>query len=126
MWTDEKQAQLDGLNEALALAGYTEPTEEPTPTADPEPQPEPKPREAKNKPAKAFEPSKRGKNRVFLKIRKGTKFDPNTGKPIGVPYVQSFSYGEWLNFSKNFDKLGYTVMEVLYDPYGEAKKMFNK
>lgn len=119
-WTPEQQKDLDGLNEALRLLGE-----------DPEAQPEAqfekkKPTEAKKKPAKSFVPSERDKRKVFLKIRKGTKFDPNTGKPIGVPYVQAFTYGEWNNFKANYQKLGYTVLEVLYDPYGEAEKIFNK
>ena len=116
-WTPEQQSELDGLNEALKLLGHVEeqPEEE-----------QPTPAEAEKKPAKGFKPSAREKNKVILKIRRGTKFDPNTGKPLGTPYKQAFSYGEWVNFSKNYDKLGYAVLEVLYDPYGEATKMFNK
>jgi hypothetical protein len=104
-WTPEQQKDLDGLNEALTLLGYTEEGEQPTPN-------------------KGFAPPERDKRKIFLKIRKGTKFDPNTGKPIGVPYVQAFTYGEWNNFKNNYSKLGYTVLEVLYDPYGEAEKIF--
>lgn len=113
-WTPEQQKDLDGLNEALTLLGYTDEGEQPTPS------------KGKKKAAKGFVPSERDKRKVFLKIRKGTKFDPNTGKPIGVPYVQAFTYGEWNNFKNNYSKLGYTVLEVLYDPYDEAEKIFNK
>ena len=127
-WTPEQQKDLDGLNEALRLLGE-DPEPQPQPEPQPEPQPQPekkKPTEAEKKPAKGFVPSERDKRKVFLRIRKGTKFDPNTGKPIGVPYVQAFTYGEWNNFKANYQKLGYTVLEVLYDPYGEAEKIFNK
>lgn len=113
-WTPEQQKDLDGITEALTLLGYADGGEQPTLS------------KGKKKPAKGFVPSERDKRKVFLKIRKGTKFDPNTGEPIGVPYVQAFTYGEWNNFKANYQKLGYTVLEVLYDPYGEAEKIFNK
>ena len=122
-WTPEQQKDLDGLTEALTLLGYTE---EPTDSQPETEQPKPTSKRSEKTLAKGFEPSDRDKRKVFLKIRRGTKFDPNTGKPIGKPYVQAFNYGEWVNFAKNYDKLGYTVTEVLYDPYGEAEKMFNK
>lgn len=125
-WTPEQQKDLDGLTEALILLGYKEETEQPTDSQPETEQPKPTPKRGEKAPAKGFEPSDRDKRKVFLKIRRGTKFDPNTGKPIGKPYVQAFNYGEWVNFAKNYDKLGFTVMEVLYDPYGEAEKMFNK
>lgn len=119
-WTPEQQKDLDGLNDALALLGYTDESEQ----TDPEEKPTPK--RGEKKPAKTFKPSERDKRKVFLEIRRGSKFDPNTGKPLSKPYVQAFNYGEWVNFAKNYDKLGFTVLEVLYDPYGEATKMFNK
>lgn len=135
-WTPEQQKDLDGLTEALNLLGYKEETEQPTDSqpdteqpTDSQPEtekPKPTPKKGEKVLAKSFEPPNRDKRKVFLKIRRGTKFDPNTGKPIGKPYVQAFNYGEWVNFAKNYDKLGFTVMEVLYDPYGEAEKMFNK
>lgn len=58
---------------------------------------------------------------VHLKIFKGTKrFDPLTGKEIRKPNVQTFSYAEWQLFKKNFVGLGYSIIEVLHDPYNEA------
>lgn len=101
------------LEEAVALANF-----EPEPQPEPEQQPEKK---AEKKPSKGFSVPKGAERKVWLKIRRGTKFDPQTGKPIGTPYVQAFSYGEWKLFQANHTKLGYVILEVLHDPYGEAK-----
>lgn len=108
-WNDELAKELAELEEALAMMDGA---------ADPEPQPEKK---AEKKPSKDFSVPKGAERKVWLKIRRGTKFDPQTGKPIGTPYVQAFSYGEWKLFQANHTKLGYVILEVLHDPYGEAK-----
>lgn len=105
-WNDELAKELSELEEAMALSG----------AANLEPQPEPE-----KKPSKGFSVPKGAERKVWLKIRRGTKFDPQTGKPIGTPYVQAFSYGEWKLFQANHAKLGYVILEVLHDPYGEAK-----
>ena len=105
-WNDELAKELSELEEAMALSG----------AANLEPQPEPE-----KKPPKGFSVPKGAERKVWLKIRRGTKFDPQTGKPIGTPYVQAFSYGEWKLFQANHAKLGYVILEVLHDPYGEAK-----
>lgn len=49
-----------------------------------------------------------------------------TGKEISKPYTQLFTYSEWQLFKNNFASLGYTIMKVLHDPYGEAAKFVTK
>ena len=40
--------------------------------------------------------------------------------------TQLFTYSEWQLFKNNFASLGYTIMKVLHDPYGEAAKFVTK
>lgn len=59
----------------------------------------------------------------LLKILKGTRFNPETGKPLATPYIQLFSYGEFQLFKKGHKALGFKVIEVMYDPYNETQSM---
>lgn len=61
-------------------------------------------------------------NMVHLSIVHGHRFNPNTGKEISKPYTQMFTYGEWQLFKAHFHGLGYAIIEVIHDPYGEAEK----
>lgn len=61
-------------------------------------------------------------NMVHLSIVHGRRFNPNTGKEISKPYTQMFTYGEWQLFKAHFRGLGYAIIEVIHDPYGEAEK----
>ena len=55
---------------------------------------------------------------IHAKITRGHRFDENTGKEISTPYVQMFTYGEFENFKKNAELVGYSY-EVLYNPYNK-------
>lgn len=63
---------------------------------------------------------------VHLSIVKGRRFNPMTGKEESKPCTQLFTFAEWQLFKKNFSGLGYSIMQVLYDPYGEAKDFVTK
>ena len=63
---------------------------------------------------------------VHLSIVKGRRFNPMTGKEESKPYIQLFTFAEWQLFKKNFKGLGYSIMKVLHDPYGEAKDFVAK
>lgn len=63
---------------------------------------------------------------VHLSIVRGRRFNSMTGKEESTPYVQMFTYGEFQLFKKNASLLGYSVLKVLHDPYGEAKEMVVK
>lgn len=98
-FTKEQQARLDeiaesiiDLEEQIELAGDEAPTT-------------------------GYKPAPGTEQLVHLKIVRGRRFDENTGKEVSAPYVQMFTYGEYLNFKKSAPLLGYTVVEVLYNPY---------
>lgn len=63
---------------------------------------------------------------VHLSIVKGRRFNPMTGKEESKPCTQLFTFAEWQLFKKNFKGLGYSIIKVLYDPYGEAKDFVAK
>ena len=73
-----------------------------------------------------YTPAKGTEKLVHLSIIRGRRFNPITGKEESTPYVQMFTYGEFLLFKKNANLLGYSVLKVLHDPYGEADEMVVK
>lgn len=73
-----------------------------------------------------YTPAKGTEKLVHLSIVRGRRFNPNTGKEESMPYIQMFTYGEFMLFKKNANLLGYSVLKVLHDPYGEANEMVIK
>ena len=73
-----------------------------------------------------YEPKAGTEKLVHLSIVKGRRFNPMTGKEESKPYTQLFTFAEWQLFKKNFKGLGYSIMKVLHDPYGEAKDFIAK
>lgn len=63
---------------------------------------------------------------VHLSVARGRRYDQNTGKEITKPFTQIFTFAEWQLFKKNHKGLGYSIMAVLHDPYGEAKNFVVK
>ena len=74
----------------------------------------------------AYSVPKGTENMVHVKIASGNRFDPKTGKEINFPVAQTFTFGEWELFKKNYKLLGYTIVEVMHDPRGEAKQLIEK
>lgn len=68
-----------------------------------------------------YTPAKGTEKLVHLSIVRGRRFNPSTGKEMTKPYTQLFTYGEWQVFKQNYKLLGFTIMAVLHDPYGEAQ-----
>lgn len=112
-FTKEQQERLDTVAEAIVdLEEQIElaPEEEPK-----------KGQEQKSTVAKGTE------KLVQVKISTGDRFDRKTGKEIkGSSQPQSFNFGEWQLFKKNYKRLGYTIVEVMNDPFGDAKALINK
>lgn len=73
-----------------------------------------------------YVPEKGTENHIHLKIVKGRRFNPMTGKEESNPYLQIFNTSEFRLFKENARSLGYSVLEVLHDPTGEAKEMLVK
>ena len=57
---------------------------------------------------------------VHVKLIRGRRFNSMTGDEMSKPYVHAFTYGEWQVFKANHKTLGYIIVEVLHDPYGDA------
>lgn len=110
VWTDQLQEELDEI--ALLLVDIDEIIEE------------------KEAAAKATQPSyipeKGTEKMVHLSIVHGRRFNPNTGKEESIPYTQMFTFAEWQLFKKNFARLGYAILAVLHDPYGDAAELVVK
>lgn len=59
-------------------------------------------------------------NCVVLSIVKGRRFNPMTGAEESQPYTQAFTFSEWQLFKKHYAGLGYSILEVINDPYNDA------
>ena len=63
---------------------------------------------------------------VQVKLSTGNRYNPKTGKEINKPVPQMFNYGEWQLFKKNYKLLGYTIVEVMNDPFKDATPLIDK
>ena len=63
---------------------------------------------------------------VHLLILHGRRFNPMTGKEESPAYAQMVTYAEGQLFKNAYEGLGYTIMAVLHDPYGDAKELVQK
>ena len=109
-WTDKLQEELDEV--VLFLVDVDEVIEEKLATAETE------------KPS--YVPQKGTEKMVHLSIVHGRRFNPMTGKEESASYTQLFTFPEWQLFKKHFRGLGYSIMAVLHDPYGEAAELVTK
>lgn len=109
-WTDELQDELNDV--ALFLVDIDDVIEE---------------KAAKTKTEKStYVPSPGTENMVHLLLVHGRRFNPLTGKEESAPFTQLFTFAEWQLFKENFKGLGYTIMEALHDPYGDAAELVAK
>lgn len=74
----------------------------------------------------AYTPKPGTESMVHVRLVHGRRFNPFTGKEESAPFIQLFTFSEWQLFKKNFRGLGYTVMEALHDPYGDAADLVIK
>lgn len=68
-----------------------------------------------------YKPVAGTENLVHVKMVRGRRFNPRTGKEESKPYVQMFTFSEWLLFKINYKGLGYEIEEILYNPYKEEE-----
>jgi hypothetical protein len=115
-WTEKAQEKLDkvvedivDLEEQIELA-----QEDETATVSEE------------KASEAYTPEEGTEEFVHLLLVKGRRFNPKTGKEESTPYKQLFTHGEFQLFKENYVRLGYSVIQVLHDPYGEAETLLEK
>ena len=105
---DEEQAELEDLAIYLIAVGKLVKMPE---QAKPEQQ---KPEQAKSH---AYVPLKGEENVAVLSLTKGRRFNPDTGKREAPVFTQKFSASEYRLFMAHYKSLGYTIEEVIYNPF---------
>lgn len=114
-WTTNMQEELDEI--ALFLVDVEEVIEEKQKVAA----------EGEQKAvSNTYVPKAGTEKMVHLSIVRGRRYNPRTGKEETKPFVQMFTFAEWQLFKKNFAGLGYTIIEALHDPYGDAAELVAK
>lgn len=112
-FTKKQQTRLDEVAEKVIDL------EEQIELADDEPVKKPEAPEKQAEAPKGYTPKPGTEHLVHLKIVRGARFDENTGKELSTPYMQMFTYGEYINFKKSAPLLGYTIVEEMYNPYNK-------
>ena len=105
---DEEQAELEDLAVYLVAVGKLAKKPE---QAKPEQQ---KPEQAKSH---AYVPLKGEENVAVLSLTKGRRFNPDTGEREAPVFTQKFSASEYRLFMAHYKSLGYTIEEVIYNPF---------
>lgn len=105
---DEEQAELEDLVVYLVAVGKLAKKPE---QAKPEQQ---KPEQAK---PHAYVPPKGEENVAVLSLTKGRRFNPDTGEREAPVFTQKFSANEYRLFMAHYKSLGYTIEEVIYNPF---------
>lgn len=57
---------------------------------------------------------------VHLRIVRGRRFNPNTGKEESKAFTQLFTHAEWQLFKTNYKNTGCTILKVLHNPYNDT------
>lgn len=110
---DEEQAELEDLAVYLVAVGKLakKPEQVKPEQAKPEQQ---KPEQAK---PHAYVPPKGEENVAVLSLTKGRRFNPDTGEREAPVFTQKFSANEYRLFMAHYKSLGYTIEEVIYNPF---------
>ena len=105
---DEEQAELEDLAVYLVAVGKLVKKPEQT-----------KPEQAKPEQAKprAYVPPKGEENVAVLSLTKGRRFNPDTGEREAPVFTQKFNASEYRLFMAHYQSLGYTIEEVIYNPF---------
>ena len=105
--TDEEQTELEGLAVHLVTVDKLvknggKPAEE----------------AQAEKPAKpTYIPPKGEENTAVLRLTKGRRFNPDTGQREAPVFEQKFNASEYRLFMAHYKSLGYTIEEVVYNPF---------
>lgn len=110
---DEEQAELEELAVYLVAVGKLakKPEQAKPEQAKPEQQ---KPEQAK---PHTYVPPKGEENVAVLSLTKGRRFNPDTGEREAPVFTQKFSANEYRLFMAHYKSLGYTIEEVIYNPF---------
>lgn len=118
--TDEEQSELDELAVYLVAVdklAAKKPTAGLGATA---PEAE-KPKPEQPKPAGAVQvkyvPPEGEEDVAVLRLTKGRRFNPDTGEREAPVFTQKFNASEYRLFMAHYKSLGYTIEEVMYNPF---------
>lgn len=117
--TDEEQSELDELAVYLVTVdklAAKKPTTGLGATAPEAEKPAEQPKPASAVQAK-YIPPKGEENVAVLRLTKGRRFNPDTGEREAPVFTQKFNASEYRLFMAHYKSLGYTIEEVVYDPF---------
>ena len=109
-WTSTLQEELDDI--ALFLVDVDDVIEEKAASV--------------SEKAFSYTPAPGTEKMVHLSLVRGRRFNPLTGKEESKVFNQLFTFAEWQLFKKNYKGLGYIIVAVLHDPYGDAAQFVTK
>lgn len=118
--TDEEQSELDELAVYLVTVdklAAKKPTIGLGATAPETEKPAEQPKSAEQPKATSYVPPKGEENIAVLRLTKGRRFNPDTGKREAPVFTQKFNASEYRLFMAHYKSLGYTVEEVVYNPF---------
>ena len=101
---DEEQAELEDLAVYLVAVGKLVKKSD-----DQKPVEQAKPR--------AYVPLKGEENIAVLSLTKGRRFNPDTGEREAPVFTQKFNASEYRLFMEHYKSLGYTIEDVIYNPF---------
>lgn len=64
-----------------------------------------------------YAPEEGTENVVHAIISKSQKYNPRTGEKLEQSYLQYFTLGEWQLFKESYERLGYEIEKILYNPF---------
>lgn len=115
---DEEQAELEDLAVYLVTVGKLAKKPE---QAKPEQQKSEQAKLEQQKPEQAkphaYVPPKGEENVAVLSLTKGRRFNPDTGEREAPVFTQKFNASEYRLFMAHYKSLGYTIEEVIYNPF---------
>ena len=111
---DEEQAELEDLAVYLVAVGKL--AKKPITTEKSEQAKSEQPKPEQTKPC-AYVPLKGEENVAVLSLTKGRRFNPDTGEREATVFTQKFNASEYRLFMEHYQSLGYTIEEVIYNPF---------
>lgn len=118
--TDEEQSELDELAVYLVAVdklAAKKPTTGLGATAPEAEQPKPEQPKPTGAVQVKYIPPEGEENVAVLRLTKGRRFNPDTGEREAPVFTQKFNASEYRLFMAHYKSLGYTIEEVVYNPF---------
>lgn len=118
--TDEEQSELDELAVYLVAVdklAAKKPTTGLGATAPEVEQPKPEQPKPVGAVQVKYVPPEGEENVAVLRLTKGRRFNPDTGEREAPVFTQKFNASEYRLFMAHYKSLGYTIEEVVYNPF---------